>query len=71
MFHVIGACKETSLKGLSDCKDARFYFISLDKGNSSDRGYNCKAKLSREHSEQFTVRECMRPSFEGLVNMDL
>ena len=23
--------------------------ISLDKGNSSDRGYNCEAKLSREH----------------------
>ena len=22
--------------------------ISLDKGNSSDRGYNCGAKLSRE-----------------------
>ena len=23
--------------------------IQLDKGNSSDRGYNCEAKLSREH----------------------
>ena len=23
--------------------------ISLDKGNSSDRGYNCEAKPSREH----------------------
>ena len=23
--------------------------ISLDKGNRSDRGYNCEAKLSREH----------------------
>ena len=23
--------------------------ISLDKGNCSDRGYNCEAKLSREH----------------------
>ena len=22
-------------------------------------------------SEQFTIRECMRPSFEGSVNMDL
>ena len=22
--------------------------ISLDKGNNSDRGYNCEAKLSRE-----------------------
>ena len=22
-------------------------------------------------SEQFTIRECIRPSFEGLVNMDL
>ena len=37
--------------------------ISLDKGNSSDRGYNCEAKLLSEHF--------LRPAFEGSVNMDL
>ena len=39
--------------------------ISLDKGNSSDRGYNCEANLHVNISEQFTIREWMRPSFGG------
>ena len=44
--------------------------ISLDKGNSSDRGYNCEAELVNI-SEQFAIYECMRPFFEGSVNTDL
>ena len=39
---------EINLKGQSDCKVPNF-IISLDKGSSSDPGYNCEAKLSREH----------------------
>ena len=45
--------------------------ILLDKGNSSDRGYNGGPNIHVNISEQFTIRECMRPSFEGSVNMDL
>ena len=40
-----------TLKGQSDYQIARMrnFIISLDKGNNSDRGYNCETELSREH----------------------
>ena len=39
---------EKNLKGQSIARMLN-YIISSDKGNSSDRGYNCEAKLSCEH----------------------
>ena len=62
--------------------------ISLDKGNSSDRGGSRWIEVDRggsrwieviivrpnfhvDISEQVTIRQCMRSSFEGSVNMDL
>ena len=41
-------------------KNLRANQIALDNGNSSDRGYNCEAKLSRSNSKQFTIRVFMR-----------
>ena len=37
------------LKRANHIARMRNSIISLDKGNSSDRGHNCEAKLSREH----------------------
>ena len=40
---------EKKIKRTNQIARMRNSIISLDKGNSSDRGYNCEAELSCEH----------------------
>ena len=45
--------------------------ISLDKEIVHIEVMAVKPSFHVNISEPFTIRECMRPSFEGSVNMDL
>ena len=38
-----------NIKRANQITRMQYSVISLGKGNSSDRGYNCEAKLSRDH----------------------
>ena len=43
--------------------------ISLDKGTVKIEVIIVRPKFHMNISEQFTIRECMRHTFEGSVNM--
>ena len=69
-FIAIFAHLENYLKGQSDCKNAKLSFHWIRETVQIEI-IIMRPNFHVNISEQFTIRECMRPSVEGSVNMDL